>query len=82
MSRDEIRRTDKTLTFIRDNKPLAHELPSIAAIAPWRNKIGINPMYRKPYLLPVELLIRGRDGSLLRRALRAFIGLFRKGRSS
>lgn len=82
MTEDEIRRTDKTITFIRDNKPLLNDLPSIAAIAPWRKKIGINPMYGKPYLLPVELRIRGRDGSLLRRAFRALANLFQNRRSS
>jgi hypothetical protein len=82
MTADEIRRSDKTLTFIRNNKPLKHELPSIAAIAPWRKQIGDNPMYRKRYLLPVVLRIKGRDGSLIRRAFHAIANLFTNRRSS
>lgn len=57
MTEDEIRRTDKTILVIRNNKPLQVDLPSIAAIKPWRDQIGINPFYGKPYRLPIKLHI-------------------------
>jgi type IV secretion system protein VirD4 len=62
MTADEIRRTDKTILFIRNNKPLLVDLPSIAAIAPWRTEIGINPFHGKPYLKPVKLNLGRRKG--------------------
>jgi len=72
MSADEIRRTDKTILFIRGNKPVLTTLPSIAEIAPWRKQIGINPFYGKRYLLPVRLRIGARKGGLLCRVLSLF----------
>lgn len=73
MSADEIRRTDKTILFIRGNKPVLTTLPSIAEIAPWRKQIGINPFYGKRHLLPVRLRIGTRKGRWIRR----FFTLFR-----
>ena len=79
MTADEIRRTDKIILFIRNNKPMLVDTPSIAAIAPWREQIGISPFYGKPYLQPVELRIKGRDGGLLGRCLRAAVRTLKKG---
>jgi type IV secretion system protein VirD4 len=79
MTADEIRRTDKTILFIRNNKPMLVDTPSIAAIAPWRKQIGISPFYGEPYLQRVTLHLKGRDGSLLGRAFRAVIRKLTKG---
>lgn len=49
MTADEVRRTDKSILFIRRNKPLLIDQPPIAAIHPYRDLIGINPFHRKPY---------------------------------
>lgn len=57
MTADEIRRTDKTILILRRNKPLLLDLPPIAAIAPFRKMIGINPFHGKPFLRPVKLRI-------------------------
>ena len=60
MTKDEIRRTDKSILIIRKNKPILTELPPIAAIAPWRKQIGINPFYGRAFLRPVKLRLYGR----------------------
>jgi type IV secretion system protein VirD4 len=62
MRAEQIRRTDKTILFIRNNRPILSHLPSIAEIAPWRKQIGINPFYGKPYLKRVKLRLRKRKG--------------------
>ena len=79
MTQDEIRRTDKTILIIRKNKPMLTDLPPIAAIAPWRKQIGINPFYGKPFLRPVVLRVRGRDGSILKCLARLVCRVFGKG---
>jgi type IV secretion system protein VirD4 len=55
MTADEIRRTDKSILFIRKNKPILIDLQSIAEIAPFRDQIDINPFHGKPYKKPVKL---------------------------
>ena len=82
MTADEIRRTDKSITFIRNNKALLHDLPPIAAIAPFRKLIGINPMWGKRWLLPVQIRVRGRDGSAFMRVFKFLSKALRKRRSS
>lgn len=57
MTEDEIRRTDKALLFVRNNKPLKVDTPPYAAIAPWRHQMNVNPFYGKPFRLPVKLRI-------------------------
>ena len=76
MTTDEIRRTDKTILIIRKNKPMLTDLPPIAAIAPWRKLIDVNPFYGKPYLLPMALRLHHRDGPLLLRLAKAIWRLF------
>lgn len=58
MTRDEIRRTDKTILVIRKNKPVLTDLPPIAAIEPFRSQIDINPFHGKPFLRPVKLRLK------------------------
>lgn len=65
MTADEIRRTDKTILIIRKNKPMLVDLPPIAAIAPFRRMIDINPFHGKPFLRPIKLRLN-RDPSLVR----------------
>ena len=74
MTADQIRRCDKAILFVRKNKPLLTEVPSIAAIAPWRAKQAINPFYNKPYREPVRLRIWRATwlGQITRQALGAF----------
>mgnify|MGYP003647536997 CR=1 FL=1 len=79
MTADEIRRTDKSILIIRNNNPMLVDTPSIAAIAPWRKQVGVSPFYRKPYLLPVELRLKNRDGWWPGRLIRAVIRKLRKG---
>jgi type IV secretion system protein VirD4 len=64
MTAEEIRRCQKTILFIRKNRPALTHTPSIAAIAPWRSQQAINPFYGKPYRLPVELRLHFRGWSL------------------
>jgi hypothetical protein len=71
MTADEIRRTDKAILFIRRNKPMQTDLPPIAAIAPFRDIIDINPYHGKPFLRPVVLTLR-RNKRLLFSGLRRF----------
>lgn len=78
LTADEIRRTEKSILFIRGNRPLLVDTPSIAAIAPWRTQVGISPFYGKRYLRPVELSIKGRDGWLVTRLMRALFRFFKK----
>lgn len=75
MSRDEIRRTDKTILFIGNKRPALTKLPPYAAIVPFRDQMGINPFFGKPWRLPVKLRLRRRDGFL---AVRVWKWLFGK----
>lgn len=65
MTADEIRRTDKTILIVRNNKPLLTDLPPIAAIHPWRKMIGINPFYGKPFLQTIKLRLHTRRSRLI-----------------
>ena len=71
MTADQIRRTKHAILFIRENRPILTDLPPIASIAPWRKQIGINPFYKKRWLLPVKLRI---GGSLWWRAVKFILG--------
>ncbi|WP_321337329.1 type IV secretory system conjugative DNA transfer family protein [uncultured Cohaesibacter sp.] len=62
MTIDKIRRTDKAILFIRNCRPILVDLPSVAAIHPFRDQIDINPFHGKPYRLPIELVI-DREGT-------------------
>ena len=61
MTADEIRRTGKSILFIRRNRPLLADLPPVAAIHPFRRMIDINPFHGKPFRLPVKLRLKRRD---------------------
>lgn len=60
LTEEQIRRTKRCILFIRKNRPLLVDLPSIAAIHPYRDWQGINPFYGKPYRLPITLRIKRR----------------------
>lgn len=74
MSRDEIRRTDKTILFIGNKRPALTKLPPYAAIAPFRDQMGVNPFFGKPWRLPVKLRLYRRDGFLFQRAWKWLFG--------
>ena len=77
MTRDEIRRTDKSILFLRRNKPILCDSPSIAEIAPWRAQVGVHPFYGKPFLKPVKLHIRRHEpwvGPLIKRFWKKLAG--------
>lgn len=75
LTTDQIRRLSKGILFIRRNKPMLVDLPSIAATNPFRDQIDINPFHGKPYRRPVELTIKrnGNRASNLFRSLRSLI---------
>ena len=61
LTADEIRRLDhKGILFLGQNRPVLVDLPPVAAIAPFRKQIAINPMFGKPYLLRRHLTIKQR----------------------
>lgn len=64
MTEDEIRRTDKSIFFLRGNKPMLLEPIKIAEIEPFRKQIDINPFHGKPFLLPVKLRLKRGNRSL------------------
>lgn len=76
LTTDQIRRLSRGILFIRSNRPMLVDLPSIAATAPFRDQIDINPFHGKPYRLPVELEIKrnGKRTSGLFRSLRGLFG--------
>jgi type IV secretion system protein VirD4 len=65
MTADEVRRTDKSILIIRKNKPMLTDLPPIAAIAPWRTQIDINPFHGKPFLKPIKLRLKRHKKSIV-----------------
>lgn len=69
-TQDELRRSQKGLLSIRDNRFIENDLPPYGAIEPFRSQADINPHYGTPYLLPVKLNLRSRDGSVIARAWR------------
>jgi len=85
LTADQIRRTDKGILFIRRNKPILVDLPSVASIDPFRDQLDINPYHKKIYRLPVALKItRGKNTSasnvshFLTAPFRAFAQLFKR----
>ncbi len=55
LTQDEIRRCTKAITFIRNNRPVLTDLPSYAAIHPWRHQVANNPFYTKRYRKRIRL---------------------------
>lgn len=53
MTEDQIRRTDKGILFLSNNRPALVDLPTIAEIAPFRRWQGVSPFYGKKFLKPV-----------------------------
>lgn len=82
MTADEIRRSKKSILFLRDNKPLLLDNPSVAAISPWRRQIDVNPFFGKPYLQRVVLRLGHRNGNMLTRLYRLIRRKFRSGGKS
>lgn len=77
MTEDEIKRTDKSIFFLRRNRPMLIEPVSIAEIEPYRSEIDVNPFHGQPFLLPVKLRLGRHKPSLIGRFLSRYRG--RKG---
>ncbi|MEO0696957.1 MAG: type IV secretory system conjugative DNA transfer family protein [Pseudomonadota bacterium] len=61
MTEDEIRRTDKSILFIRRQRPILTLTPPYAAIAPFRSQVASNPYHEgKKWKLPVRLRVKRR----------------------
>ncbi|MBR9826668.1 MAG: TraM recognition domain-containing protein [Alphaproteobacteria bacterium] len=76
MTAEQIRRSGKAILWLKKNRPALVDLPSIAAVAPFRHMQAINPFYGKPYRLPVRLRLwrymwPGKLALLVLNALRA-----------
>lgn len=69
MSADEIRRINKGILFIRKCRPVLVDLPPIAAIAPFRDQIAIDPFHGKPFRLPVQLTLNEDGTTKIKRSL-------------
>ena len=69
MSADEIRRLNKGILFIRKCRPVLVDLPPIAAIAPFRDQIDIDPFHGKPFRLPVQLTLNEDGTTKIKRSL-------------
>ncbi|MGJ8530564.1 MAG: type IV secretory system conjugative DNA transfer family protein [Alphaproteobacteria bacterium] len=78
LTTDQIRRLSKGILFIRSNKPMLVDLPSVAAIDPFRDQIDINPFHGKPYRLPIKLKIT-RSGKRAASLFRRMRELLRRG---
>lgn len=65
LSTEEIRRLEKGILMIGNNKPMLVDLPSIAEISPWRKQLDPSPFYGKRYLKRVGLNIKPYARSLL-----------------
>lgn len=55
MTEDELRRTKHGILFVRRNRPILFNPVSYAEVHPWRNQVGINPFYGKPFRKRVKL---------------------------
>lgn len=82
LSAEEIRRLDKGILWIGNNKPLLVDLPSVAAIHPFRKELDPSPFTGKPYLEGVKFRIKPYPRSLLSYLGGALKFLFTAGRSS
>ena len=65
MSTDEIRRCKKAILIIGNNRPVLVDLPSIAAIAPFKYWLSPSPFYGKPYRKWTKLRMKPYPRSLL-----------------
>lgn len=65
LSTEEIRRLEKGILMIGNNKPMMLDLPSFAEISPWRKQLDPSPFYGKRYLKRVRLNIKPYARSLL-----------------
>ena len=55
MEADEVRRTGSGLLLVRQNRPILFDPVGYPEIHPWRNQVGINPFFNKPYRKKVRL---------------------------
>lgn len=57
MTPDEVRRTEKSILFYRNMRPIELDKIGYHEISPWRRWVGINPLYGKKYKGRVRLRI-------------------------
>lgn len=62
---EDIRRLEQGILINGNNKPMLVDLPSVAEIAPFKNQLSDNPLYRKPYRKRTRLRIKPYTRSLL-----------------
>ena len=46
---DEVRRTDKHIVLLRDERPILLDPVGYHEVHPWKNQVGINPLFGKKY---------------------------------
>lgn len=49
MTADEVRRTDDTILFVRNHRPIRLSKIGRHEIKPWLKWVGINPLFGKPF---------------------------------
>lgn len=57
MTADEVRRTKKTILFYRNQRPILLNQVGYHEIHPWRNWVGINPLFGKKFKGKVKLSV-------------------------
>ncbi len=65
MTQAEIRQCAHAIVFMRNACASLVDLPSYAAIDPWRDQVADNPFYHKPYRLPITLRLGKRHAPWL-----------------
>ena len=54
---DEVRRTNKTILFVRDQRPVLLDPIGYHEAKPWSKWVGLNPLYGKPFKSKIRLRI-------------------------
>lgn len=49
MTADEVRRTDDTILFVRNHRPIRLSKTGYHEIKPWSKWVGVNPLFGKPF---------------------------------
>lgn len=49
LTADEVRRTEKTIVFVRDQRPILADPAGYHEVKPWTKWVGLNPLYGKPF---------------------------------
>ncbi len=49
MTADEVRRTDDTILFVRNHRPIRLSKIGYHEVKPWAKWVGVNPLFNKPF---------------------------------